>query len=127
MANLSGGFGILAALLSTLGLYGVIAYSVERRRRELGVRIALGATRDHVLRLVCGEAGRLLVIGLAIGIAGAYGVSRYAASLLYGLQPGDLASLALGCALLTLTAITAALVPARRATRVDPAIALRNE
>ena len=127
MANLSGGFGILAALLCTLGLYGVIAYSVARRRRELGVRIALGATRGDVLRLVCGEAGRLLVVGLAIGIAGAYGVSRYAASLLYGLQPGDLASLALGCALLTLTAITAALVPARRATRVDPAIALRNE
>jgi predicted permease len=127
MANLSGGFGVLAALLSTLGLYGVIAYSVARRRRELGVRIALGATRGDVLRLICGEAGRLLVAGLAIGIAGAYGVSRYAASLLYGLQPGDLASVALGCALLTLTAMTAALVPARRATRVDPAIALRNE
>jgi ABC-type antimicrobial peptide transport system permease subunit len=127
MANLSGGFGILAALLSTLGLYGVIAYSVARRRREIGVRIALGATRRDVLGLVCGEAGRLLIVGLAIGIAGAYGVSRYAASLLYGLQPGDLTSLALGCVLLTITAMTAALVPARRATRVDPAVALRND
>jgi predicted permease len=127
MANLSAGFGILAALLSTLGLYGVVAYSVARRRQEIGVRIALGASRRNVLGLVCGEAGRLLVIGLAIGIAGAYAVSRYAASLLFGLQPGDVTSLALGCALLTLTAITAALVPARRATRVDPAVALRNE
>jgi ABC-type antimicrobial peptide transport system permease subunit len=127
MANLSGGFGILAALLSTLGLYGVIAYSVARRRREIGVRIALGATRRDVLGLVCGEAGRLLAIGLAIGVGGAYAVSRYAASLLYGLGPGDLTSLGLGCALLTLTGITAALVPARRATRVDPAIALRSE
>jgi predicted permease len=127
MANLSGGFGILAALLSTLGLYGVIAYSVARRRREIGVRIALGATRRDVLGLVCGEAGRLLIVGLAIGVAGAYGVSRYAASLLYGLQPGDVTSLALGCVLLTVTAMTAALVPARRATRVDPAVALRND
>jgi predicted permease len=127
MANLSGGFGLLAALLSTLGLYGVISYTVARRRRELGVRIALGANPGAVLRLVFGEAGRLLLVGLAIGIAGAYAAARFAESLLYGLAPADVTSLALGCVLLSLTAITAALVPARRATRIDPAIVLRND
>jgi predicted permease len=127
MANLSGGFGLLAVALSTLGLYGVISYMVARRRKEFGVRIALGAHSSSVLGLVFNEASRLLVIGLTIGVAVSWAVSRYAESLLYGLKANDVMSLALGCALLTITAITAALVPARRATRIDPAVVLRDE
>jgi putative ABC transport system permease protein len=127
MANLSGGFGLLAVMLSTLGLYGVISYMVARRRKEFGVRIALGAHASTVLGLVFNEATRLLVVGLAIGVAVSWAVSRFAESLLYGLKANDVTSLALGCALLTITAITAALVPARRATRIDPAVVLRDE
>ncbi|HYP14347.1 MAG TPA: ABC transporter permease [Bryobacteraceae bacterium] len=127
MANLSGGFGLLALMLSTLGLYGVISYMLARRRKELGIRIALGAHTSNVLGLVFNEAARLLVVGLAIGMAISWAVSRYAESLLYGLKANDAMTLALGCALLTITALTAALVPARRATRIDPAVVLRDE
>ena len=127
MANLSGAFGVLAALLSMLGLYGVISYSVARRQREFGVRFALGATPRDVVTMVVGEAGRLLIVGLVIGIAAAYAGSRYAESLLYGLTARDVTSLALACVLLSVTAFAAALIPARRATRTDPAVVLRAE
>ena len=127
MATLSGGFGFLAAMLSALGLYGVMSYMVARRRNEIGVRMALGAQKADVRRIVFAEAGRLLAIGLALGIAGSFAVTRYAESLLFGLQPNDLTTLALGCALLALTAFAATSIPVRRATKLDPATVLRDE
>jgi predicted permease len=127
MANLSGGFGLLAAMLSTLGLYGVMSYMVARRRNEIGVRMAMGAKTRDILALVFGEAGRLLLIGLALGMAGSFALSRYAESLLFGLKPNDALSLALGCFLLAATGFAAALIPARRAARLDPATVLRDE
>jgi ABC-type antimicrobial peptide transport system permease subunit len=127
MANLSGGFGLLAGLLSALGLYGVMSYMVARRRNEIGVRIAMGAVQTDILALVFREAGQLVLIGIAIGAAGSFAVSRYAESLLFGLQPNDAATLAAACVLLSITALLATLVPARRALRLDPAVALRDE
>lgn len=127
MASLSGGFGLLAAMLSALGLYGVMSYMVARRRNEIGVRMALGAQKADVRKLVLGEAGRLLLTGLAIGLAASFGLSRYAESLLYGLQPNDTTTLALGCGLLAATAFAATSLPVRRATKLDPATVLRDE
>ena len=127
MANLSGGFGVLAALLSTLGLYGVMSYMVARRRNEIGVRMALGAQPRDVLRLIFGEAGRLYLIGVVLGLAGSFGLSRYAESLLYGLKPNDPMTLVAGCVLLGVTALLAALAPARLAAKLDPAVVLRDE
>jgi len=127
MANLTGGFGLLAAILSALGLYGVMSYMVARRRNEIGVRMALGAETGRILGLVFGETGWLLVIGLAVGLAGSFALSRYAESLLFGLQPNDALTLILACSLLAVITIAAALFPARRAARVDPAVVLRDE
>jgi ABC-type antimicrobial peptide transport system permease subunit len=127
MASLSGGFGLLAAILSTLGLYGVMSYMVTRRKNEIGVRMALGAQPGDVLGLVFREAGQLLAVGLVLGLAGSWALSRYAESLLYGLKPNDATTLVLACSLLALTAIGAALLPARRAARMDPAMVLREE
>lgn len=127
MANLSGGFGFLAALLSALGLYGVMSYMVARRRSEIGVRMAMGAAWGDILRLVFTEAGKLVMIGLAIGLGCSYAVSRYAESLLFGLKPNDAVTLVVACSLLLTTALLATLLPARRAVRMDPAVALREE
>lgn len=127
MASLSGAFGLLAALLSTLGLYGVMSYMVARRRTEIGVRMALGAQTRDIFGLVFGEVGRLLLIGLAVGLAGSFALSRYAESLLFGLQPNDAKTLAVGGALLAVTGIVAALIPAHRAARLDAAVTLRDE
>lgn len=127
MATVSGAFGVLATLLAAIGLYGVMTYMVARRRNEFGVRLALGASRDHVLRLVFSEAGRMVLLGLIVGVAGAYAAARYAESLLYGLQFNDLRTLVIGGVLLALTGGVAALVPALRALRYDPAVVLRTE
>ncbi len=127
MANLSGGFGLLAALLSALGLYGVMSYMVARRRNEIGVRMALGAERSNIRGLVFGEAGRLLLVGLGFGMAVSAALSRYAESLLFGLEPNDATTLGAGCVLLGATAALAASIPVRRATRLDPAVVLRDE
>ena len=127
MANLSGGFGLLAAGLSALGLYGVMSYMVARRRSEIGVRMALGAERRDIRGLVFGEAGRLLLVGLVGGVAGSLALSRYAESLLFGLEPNDVTTLMLGGALLAATAAVAAAVPVRRAAGLDPAVVLRDE
>ena len=127
MANLSGGFGVLAIVLSTIGLYGVMSYSVARRRGEIGVRMALGARTSDILQLVLREAGRLVLIGLAVGLAGSLALSRFVESLLFGLEPNDVTILALGCALLAATALAAALIPARRAADLHPAVVLRDE
>jgi predicted permease len=127
MASVSGAFGMLATLLSTLGLYGVMSYMVARRRNEIGVRVALGASARDVIRLVLTEAGRLVVVGLVIGAAAAFVLARYAESLLFGLKPGDATTLVFACLLLSATAAVASLLPARRALRLDPAVVLRDE
>jgi putative ABC transport system permease protein len=127
MATVSGAFGILAIVLSTIGLYGVMSYMVARRRNEIGVRLALGASSDHVLKLIFYEAGRLVLIGLVVGLAGAWWGGRYAESLIYGLKVYDPRTLALGCVLLACTGALAALVPALRALRFEPAVVLRAE
>jgi putative ABC transport system permease protein len=127
MATLSGFFGCLAAMLTTIGLYGVISYMVARRRGEIGIRMALGATRSGVLRLILKEAGVLVAIGLVVGAAMAIAAGRSAGSLLYGLQASDPATLAVAVLLLASVAMVASFIPAHRASRTEPMIALREE
>ncbi len=127
MAVLAGAFGILAGLLATIGLYGVIAYMVARRRNEIGVRIALGAGRRSVIGMVLREAMGLLAAGLAIGTGLALWATRAAEKMLYGLKPNDPASYAGAIALLGFVALLAAYVPAQRASRVEPMQALRED
>ena len=127
MAVLAGGFGLLAGLLAVLGLYGVIAYMVARRRNEIGVRIALGASRGQVIGLVLKEAVLLLAIGLTVGAALAAWAGQAAASLVYGLKPQDPLTLGAAVALLAMVALFASYGPARRASRLQPMDALRDE
>lgn len=127
MATLAGAFGLLAGLLAVLGLYGVIAYMVARRQNEIGVRIALGATRSRVVGLVLREAVLLLAAGLAIGIALAAWAGEAAASLVYGMKPRDPLTLGSAALLLAIVAMAASYGPAWRASRVEPMNALRDE
>jgi predicted permease len=127
MAGVSGAFGLLATLLSMLGLYGVMSYMVARRRNEIGVRVALGASGRQVVRLILGEAGRLVAAGLAIGAAATAVLARYAESLLFGLQAQDASTMLAACVLLAATAVLASALPARRALGLDPATVLRDE
>jgi predicted permease len=127
MATLSGFFGFLAVALATVGLYGVISYMVARRRNEIGIRIALGANRRNVLSLVLREAGVLLAAGLVIGIGLALAVGRAASSMLFGLKPSDPVTIGASVAGLAVVAIAASLLPAMRAARVEPMVALREE
>jgi len=127
MASLSGFFGVLAMLIATIGLYGVMTYMVSRRKVEIGIRMALGADPRKVVRMVLGESGLLLGAGLIIGIALAAFASRWAASLLFGLQSWDPASFALAAAALGVVSLAAAWIPARRASRLAPTIALRED
>jgi predicted permease len=124
---LLGMFGALALLLAVVGLYGVISYSVSQRTREIGVRMALGARQLDVVKLVVGQGLRLTLIGMAIGLVGALGVTRVLSYVLYGISPTDpISFLAVGV-LLTVVALAASYVPARWATRVDPISSLRTE
>ena len=127
IALLSAGFGFLATLLASIGLYGVMAFVVARRRKEIGLRLALGAEPAGVLWIVMREVLLLLVIGLAVGVPAAIGLGRYVSSQLYGIQPND-PWMAIGTVLL-LTAVSAAagMIPATRASRIDPILALRYE
>jgi predicted permease len=127
MAALAGAFGFLAGILAVLGLYGVIAYMVARRRNEIGVRIALGAGRGRVIRLVLKEAALVLAIGLAVGAGLALWAGRAATAMLYGLKPYDPVALGGAIVLLATVALVASYVPARRASRLDPMDALREE
>jgi predicted permease len=127
MATLSGFFGLLAGLLATIGLYGVMSYMVERRRNEIGIRIALGADRGAVVGMIMREAATLLAAGLIVGGLAAFGASKMAGTLLFGLKPGDPASMAMAVLALTLIAGLASYVPAWRASRLEPTQALREE
>ena len=127
MATLSGFFGFLAALLATIGLYGVMSYMVAQRQNEIGVRMALGANGRDVLRMILREAGLLLAIGLAAGAGLAVAGGRAAASMLYGLKPHDPITMALATASLAGVALLASYVPAHRAARLEPMKALRDE
>ena len=120
-------FAGLALLLAAVGIYGVVSYAVGQQMREFGIRRALGATPADVLRLVMRRGGSLVLVGIAIGLAGALGLSRLMQSLLFGVTPGDAATYAAVAAILSTVGALACYLPARRAMRADPAATLRAE
>jgi len=127
MATLSSFFGALALALSAIGLYGVLAYGVTKRTGEIGIRMALGADRNNILRLILGETGQVLLIGIGAGLVLAWAASRLVKSMLYGVTAHDTRVYAVAAILLGAVALAAAMLPARRAVRVEPMIALRYE
>jgi ABC-type antimicrobial peptide transport system permease subunit len=127
MATLSGFFGLLAGVLAVIGLYGVISYMVAQRRNEIGIRMALGAGRSSILKMVLRGASTLIAAGLAVGTVLALLGARAASSLLFGLRPYDPATLILAVLLLAAVSLLAAAIPARRAARLEPMNALRDE
>ncbi len=127
LATLSGFFGGLALLLAMIGLYGVMSYNVARRRNEIGIRMALGAEQARVLRMVLREVAILIGIGLVIGLGAAIGTTRFVESFLYGMKANDPRTLAIAAAILALVAVVAGFLPARRASKLDPMTALREE
>ena len=124
---LANAFGAVALFLATLGIYGVLAYLVAQRTREIGIRVALGSTRASILRLVLREGFELVLIGLVLGIVGAVSLQKVVATEIYGVRALDPLVLASVMALLAMVALAACAVPARRAMRVDPIVALRSE
>jgi ABC-type antimicrobial peptide transport system permease subunit len=127
LMHLFGGFAALALLLAAVGTYGVLSYQVTERRREIGIRMALGAKREAVLRSVLGYGLKPTGIGLAAGLAGAVALTRLMETLLFEVRPTDPATLVSVAAMITFVAAVACLVPALRATRVDPMAALRED
>jgi predicted permease len=127
MALLSGFFGLLAVLLGTIGLYGVISYLVTQRRNEIGIRVALGASRGQVIGMILREAGWLLIIGVTIGVGLSLAAGRAAESLLFGLKPSDPLTLVSATGLLIAIGALASFLPARRAAQLDPMNALRSD
>jgi ABC-type antimicrobial peptide transport system permease subunit len=120
-------FGGVALLLAAIGIYGVLSYSVAQRTQEIGVRMALGAGRGDVFALVIGQGARLAAIGIAIGVVLSFGVTRIIKSFLYNVTPTDPLSFVGTAAFLAVVALLAGYIPARRATSVDPIVALRTE
>ena len=125
--ELLGVFAVTALLLAAAGLYAVIAYLVSQRTREIGIRLALGATPRHILRLMMGQGMKLTLIGVAIGLVGAIAVTRLMRSLLFAVAPTDLMTFGISSVVLIVVALLACFIPARRATKVDPLVALRYE
>jgi ABC-type antimicrobial peptide transport system permease subunit len=121
------GFAVLALVLASTGLFGVVSYAVAQRTAEFGTRMALGARAVDVVRLVARESAVMLAIGLAIGLAGGIGVASTMSSVLFGLSPADPLTLGAVVALLSIVTITATAIPAWKASRIDPVIALRAE
>jgi ABC-type antimicrobial peptide transport system permease subunit len=127
MAMLSGFLGALALLIACIGLYGLTSYTVTRRTNEIGIRMALGAQRGHVLWLIMRQTLLLVLIGTAIGVPAALAAGRLIASMLYGLTPTDPVTLIVATGVLAIVAAFAGYIPARRATKIDPMEALRYE
>jgi len=124
---LLGASGLMAVVMTTIGLFGVIAYMVSQRTHEIGVRMALGARRSDVLRLVIGQGVRLTVVGLGIGLCAALGAARLLAPLLYGIGANDPTTMSAVAVGLAAIAMLACYLPARRAMQVEPSVALRYE
>lgn len=127
LATLTTGFGMMALLLASVGIYGMMAFSVSRRTNEIGIRMALGARGAQVMRMVLGEAGWMTAIGIVAGLGGALALGRVVTSLLYGLKPWDPLTLGSAAVVLAVVALGASWIPARRAARIDPMQALRHE
>jgi putative ABC transport system permease protein len=120
-------FALLALFVASIGLYGVMSYLVSQRKREFGIRIAVGASHGAVLRLVLGHAAKLVSIGICVGLVGAALLARLIASLLFGVAPFDAATLASVSVLLAVVALVASFIPAQRAAQADPMESLRYE
>jgi ABC-type antimicrobial peptide transport system permease subunit len=127
MLMLIGAFSVVALILASLGIYGVISYSVSQRTREIGIRMALGASRNQVLAMVLGNGAKLAVIGIIIGAIGGFFLTQTIKSILFGVSPSDPLTFAGISVILSCVALLASYIPARRAMKVDPITALRYE
>jgi ABC-type antimicrobial peptide transport system permease subunit len=119
-------FGLIAFALAAVGIYGVVSYDVGARTQELGIRLALGAERGHILKLVVGHVARLAALGIALGLAGAFALTRLMASMLYAVRPRDFFTYAAVSLILGAVALAAGYLPSRRALALDPVAALRH-
>jgi putative ABC transport system permease protein len=120
-------FASIALLLAAVGIYGLMSYAVEQRVQEIGIRMAMGADQGKIMRLVLGQGMRLASVGTALGLAGAYGLTRLLAKFLFGVKSSDPLAFSIVAVTLIVVTLLAAFVPARRAMRVDPILALRQE